>query len=396
MGRIPQTSLRIRRPYRALASGSAPRWGAEEAGDCRVSGHLIVAEGSGFNARLRCWIAFFVASLISWASLTGAPLRASWRQSEAADKQAASAPELAQARSLLEDGQIAQAEAAIRDFLKAHADSADGHFLLGFILFREIQARGADISRRSYPPSAAEADFRGAKAKESLAEFTEGARHHVPRAFDLKIVAFDYIMLSDYNDADKWLTRASEMDPADFDIWYNLARTKYSENRFEEAIQGFQKCLTLDPKNEKAENNLGLTFAGLGRTDDAIAAYKQAIAWQADAPQKDNEPFLNLGSLLLDLDQPKEALGYLLEAKSIPPDDAKIHERLGKAYSHLDQLPQAQAELERAAALAPTVASLHFMLGQVYRREGMMEKATAELQRADELNGSHSSDAAPH
>lgn len=356
----------------------------------------MVAEGGGFHVRFSCRLALLILALISLAFFTGAPARASCCQSEAARKQPDPAPELAQARSLLEDGQIAQAEAAIREFLKAHADSADGHFLLGFILFREIQARGADISRRSYPPSAAEADFRGAKAKESLSEFTEGARHHVPSAFDLKIVAFDYIMLSDYNDADKWLTRASEMDPADADIWYNLARTKYSENRFDEAVRGFQKCLTLDPKNEKAENNLGLTFAGLGRTDDAIAAYKQAIAWQAESHQRDNEPFLNLGSLLLDLDQPKEALAYLLEAKSIPPEDAKIHERLGKAYSHLDQLPQAQTELERAVALAPTVASLHFMLGQVYRREGMMEKATAELQRADQLNGTHSSDAPPH
>lgn len=347
------------------------------------------ARNSGLLPPLSTLLGLLLVCLISPVPVAAAP------QSRSAVGDATLAPELGQARALLDAGKIDDADRLTRNYLQTHADSAEGHFLLGLILFREIQAHGADLSTRSYPASAAEEKFRGDKAKESLAEFTEGARHHVPNALDLKIVAFDYILLSDYNDADKWLTRASEMNPSDSDIWYNLARTKYSENRFDEAIQDFQKCLALDPRNEKAENNLGLSYEGLGRKDEAIAAYKQAIEWQSQIPQKDHEPLLNLGSLLLDQDRPKEALPYLLQAESIPPDDAKVHERLGKAYSHLDRLPQAQAELEKAVALAPNVASLHFMLGQVYRREGALDKAKAEFKRTDELNGTHSSQAAP-
>lgn len=345
---------------------------------------------------IRCFLAIVLLSLLPAFLPVRLGAAVARGAQSAADSSSAPSPELAQVKSLLDAGKIADAERITRDFLKTHSDSAEGHFLLGLILFREIQVHGADLSTRSYPAGGAEAKFRGDKAKESLAEFTEGARFHVPTPFDLKIVAFDYIMLSDYNDADKWLTRAVQMNPADADIWYNLARTKYSENRFAEAIQAFQQCLKLDPKNEKAENNLGLSLEGLGRTDEAIAAYKQAIAWQLDSAQKDNEPLLNLGSLLLDQGQPKEALAYLLQANSIPPDDAKVHERLGKAYSHLDQLAKAQAEFEKAIGLAPNVASLHFMLGQIYRREGMLDKAKAEFKRTDELNGTHSSDAIPH
>ncbi len=299
------------------------------------------------------------------------------------------------ARSLLQQGKITDADHATREFLRNHTDSAEGHFLLGFILFREVQSHGTDESTLSYAPPASEAKFREAKAKESLAEFTEGAKYQVPSEFDLKIVSFDYILLADYTDADKWLTRAVQRNPQDFDAWYNLARTKYSENRFDESIQAFQKCLALDPKNVKAENNLGLAYEGLGSKDDAIAAYKAAIDWQAQAPQKDHEPYINLGSLLLDQDRPKEALTYLQQATAMAPEDAKGHERLGKAYAHLNELPQAQSELEKAVALAPYVASLHFMLGQVYRREGLIEKAKAEFKRTDELNGTHSSDKTP-
>jgi Flp pilus assembly protein TadD len=324
-----------------------------------------------------------------------APLAQSSDQSAATATASPSAPELSQANSLLESGKAADADRAVRSFLQSHPDSADAHFLLGLILFREIQLHGADVSTLSYPAEASDAKFRQSKAKESLAEFTEGARHQIPSAFDLKIVSFDYILLGDYTDADKWLTRATHMDPADADTWYNLGRTKYSENRFDEAIQTFQHCLLLDPKNVKAENNLGLSYEGLGRKDDAIAAYKQAIAWDSHSPHKSQEPYLNLGSLLVDQDQAKDALPYLLQAETLAPEDAKVHERLGKAYAHLNQLPQAQSELEKAVALAPYVASLHFMLGQVYRREGLMQKAKAEMKRTDELNGTHSSGAAP-
>jgi tetratricopeptide (TPR) repeat protein len=324
-------------------------------------------------------------------------------------------PELDAARSLLQQGKIDEADVATREFLQKNPDSGDAHFFLGYILFREIQSHGTNESTLNYPASGSELKFREEKAKASLAEYTEGARHQIPSAADLNVVAFDYVLLADYPDADKWMTRSVERNPNDSEARYTLGRIKYAENRFDEAIQAFQQCLTLDPKSAKAEDNLGLSYEGLGKKDDAIAAYKQAIEWQAQgtqkrgsqelssqehsaqghAPEKTDEPFIDLGSLLLDEDRAADALPYLQQAAAMAPQDAKSHERLGKAYSHLNQLPQAQSELEKAVALAPDVASLHFMLGQVYRKEGLMDKAKIELKRTEELNGTHSSDKTP-
>jgi tetratricopeptide (TPR) repeat protein len=299
--------------------------------------------------------------------------------------------ELQQARSLADAGGATQAEALVRKFLQAHGDSAEGHFLLGYILFREIQTEARAKGTMQDSVDASLAQFRDAHAKASLAEFTEGAKYHEPNAFDLKIVALDYVLLDDPADADKWMSRSVERNPGDSDAWYNLGRTKYTENRFEEAIHAFEQCLKFDPKNVKAEDNLGLSYYGLGRADDALAAYKTAIEWQSGAAQKDPEPFIDLGTLYLDQNRPKDALPYLSEATRIAPGDAKGHEKLGKAFSQLDQLTQAQSELEKAVALAPNVASLHYMLGQVYRREGLTDKAKAEFQHTEELNGTHSS-----
>jgi tetratricopeptide (TPR) repeat protein len=273
-------------------------------------------------------------------------------------------PLLEQARALLDKGSLKEAELAVRQYLDKNANSANGHFLLGHILFREQ------------------------KPQASLAEYTQGAKFHDPGAFDLKIVGLDYVLLGGYADADHWLTRSLERDPKDSQGWYYLGRTKYNENRFEEAIKAFKQCLKLDPKNVKAEDNLGLSYQGLGRTDDAASAYRNAIAWQNHMLEKHFGPFLDMGSLLLEQDRTEEAISYLVQAVEISPQESKPHEQLGKAYARLNELPKAQAELEKAVALVPEIASLHFMLGQVYRKQGMTEKARLELERGAALNSS--------
>src|ERR1700674_1191233 len=48
-------------------------------------------------------------------------------------------PLLAEAKLLVDKGMVSEAERAVRQYLDKHRDSADGHFLLGYILFREIQ-----------------------------------------------------------------------------------------------------------------------------------------------------------------------------------------------------------------------------------------------------------------
>jgi Flp pilus assembly protein TadD len=288
-------------------------------------------------------------------------------------------PALAEASSRLEQGKPTEADALLRSYLMRHPDSADGHFLLGHALFRQIQE--GDWSGRE-----SNATLKEEKAKASLAEFTAGASYRTPRASDLKIVALDYIVLHDFSDADKWLTRMLEWTPNDSEGWYYLGRTKYNENRFQEAVLAFQQSLKLDSNNVKTEDNLGLAYAGLGRSDDAVAAYNTAIEWQKNAPIKNPGPFVDLGDLLLDQNRSEEAIPYLHQAIQISPEDSKTHELLGKAFARLDRIPEAQTELEKAAQLAPEKANLPCMLGPIYRKQGLSERAKIELDRCASLN----------
>lgn len=308
---------------------------------------------------------------------------------------------LAEAKSLLDHGKTADADRVVREYIGTHPNSADAHFLLGYILFKQIQAHSGTMDTvphelyKEQGTPVPGGGFPEAAAKDSLAEFTEGAKFRKPTAFDLKIVALDYVVLGDYVDADKWLTHALQLNPGDPDAWYLLGRTKYSENRFAEAISAFQQCLKLDPKNVKAEDNLGLSLAGLGRNDEAAVAYRQAIAWQAQSTIKNPGPYIDIGSLLMDENRPQDALAFLLQATEIAGGDSRAHELLGKAYARLEELPKAQAELEKAIELSPQTPNLHCMLAPVYRKQGLAEKAKIEFERCAAMAGSHSTPETP-
>ena len=279
--------------------------------------------------------------------------------------------DLALARSYAERNELPAAEAEARRVAAANPESADAHFLLGYILFRQQ------------------------KARESLAEYTAGAKYRKPSAADLRVVGADYVLLADYEDADKWFTKATEFEPANVLGWYYLGRTKYNENRFEEAIAAFKRCLELEPQHVHAEDNLGLSYQGLGRYDDAYQAFKNAIDWQKNLSDKDKDswPYIDMGSLLVETNRPEEAIPYLKQAIVLLPEAAKAHQQLGKAYLAMKRLPEAQSELETAVQLEPNSAAAHYVLGQLYQKEGQADKAKQELAKYQQLKQNKPADA---
>lgn len=270
--------------------------------------------------------------------------------------------------SLLRQGEFGKAESGLRELLRQEPGLAEAHFLLGYALYREQ------------------------KPRDSLAEYTAGARFRKPGANDLAAVAMDYVLLHDYADAEKWMATAANWSPKDALYWYYLGRIQYSQNRFAAAIQAFESCLKLSPRDVKAEYNLGLSLAGLGRSTDAVAAYKTAIAWQSGTEHQDPQPYLDLGVSLLEGGGAQAALPNLLKAAAIDPKNPRIHEELGHTYEQLHSLPSAQAELERAVSLADNVSSLHFELGRIYAKEGMREKAQQQFARCASLDATHSTE----
>lgn len=281
---------------------------------------------------------------------------------------AADADTLTQAQGLLEGARYHEAEGVLRIYLAQNGGSAAAHAMLAYALLREN------------------------KPRESLGEYTRAASIAKPSAEMLERVGQDYGLLGDWKDADKWTLLAVQMDPSDADAWYSLGRIRYTDQRFSDALSCFQRVLKLSPKNVKAENNLGLAYEGLNRTDAAVTAYRQAISWQNEgAPdQKSEQPLLNLGIVLIHRGALDEAEPLLTEAATIAPKDPRILEQLGQLHLQKTDYVAARRELQRACEFDPKNSGLHFLLGQAYRHLGQQQQAKAEFAISAQLANAHS------
>jgi len=278
---------------------------------------------------------------------------------------------LGAARKMANLGRNSESEAALHRFIASNPSSADAYFLLGYVYFRE------------------------AKPRESLAAFTSGARFRHPAASELKIVASDYVLLRDFPDAQKWFSEVTRLTPNDSDAWYLLGRTQYNEDQFTKAIASFEQALKMRPHYIEAENNLGLAWEGLNKLDEASAAYRQAIAWQGSQPV-DPQPYLNLGTLLTNRNQPEKAIPFLQQASKLAPENPKIHEELAFALEACNRLTEAQHQLETAVALAPKASGPHFKLGRLYQREGLPDLARQQFAICQKLYSTHASTDTPN
>jgi tetratricopeptide (TPR) repeat protein len=152
-----------------------------------------------------------------------------------------------------------------------------------------------------------------------------------------------------------------------------------------EARKAFLKVLELNPQDAKAENNLGLILETSGQPEAAIEAYRKAIAWQDKNSNPSEQPYVNLGNLLLEQGQVKEALVALEKAVALAPDDAFCRVKLGVGYRRAGRLQDSHRELEKATQLAPDSALAHYQLGRLYKEMHFLDRAQAEFNRTAEL-----------
>ena len=167
----------------------------------------------------------------------------------------------------------------MRPLIAADPKAPEPHYLLAYALLRED------------------------KPADSLKEYTSAAALRPPSATDLRNVALDYVLLHDLTDAEQWMSRSLAMDGNDAETWYAMGRLHYTQGRYGDAMSCFQKTVALNPRSVKGENNLGLAYEALNRNDDAVTAYRTAIAWQRDDPAPSEQPLLNLAILLLHRNQ---------------------------------------------------------------------------------------------
>jgi tetratricopeptide (TPR) repeat protein len=253
------------------------------------------------------------------------------------------------------------AAGALHTYAQSHPQSDDAVYLLAYISFRNDDPT------------------------QSLRLFAEAAKLKPPSANDMTIAALDYVLLKDYTDAAHYLELSLKMNPEDSEARYHLGRVRYQQNQFDLAISAFEEVLARDPKNMKAQDNLGLSLEAKDQAEPAIAAYKKAIELDESTPMHSEQPYLNLGSLLAKSSRYEEAIPLLTKAVEIAPGQFKVHYELARAYFDSNRFEPARQQAEKAVELDPKDSSGHYLLGRIYQRLGQKDLAKKQFQTTSEL-----------
>ena len=190
-------------------------------------------------------------------------------------------------------------------------------------------------------------------------------------------LALAYIILNHQDWARPELEKLAANDPHNALYPYWLGRLDYHAMQFKLAVTRFQKVLELDPDFMKGYDNLGLCYQAMGKYDDAIPAYQEAIRLNREKPNPSPWPPLNLGTLLVKLGKLEEARPALQESLRYDSRFPKAHFQMGLLLEKEKKDKEAIEELLLAINYDPAYPDPHNVLGRIYKRLGDERQAEA-------------------
>jgi len=198
-------------------------------------------------------------------------------------------------------------------------------------------------------------------------------------------LAMAYVVMNRPDWARPVLEKLVETNPKNVIYPYWLARLDYSAQQFSTAISKLEKVLELDPEFVRARDNLGLCYEALGRYEEAITSYQEAVRLNRQKPQNSPWPPLNLGTLLLKLGKIEEAETYFRESLRYDSRLPQTHYQLGLFLEKQERNEEAIRELKQASAYDPSYAEPQYALARIYRRIGDNMNAEVALNTFQKL-----------
>ncbi|MBW2146177.1 MAG: tetratricopeptide repeat protein [Deltaproteobacteria bacterium] len=130
--------------------------------------------------------------------------------------------------------------------------------------------------------------------------------------------------------------------------------------------------------------NQGVDLEKAGKPQEAIAAYRKAIA----ADKNFSRAYINLGNLYLNRRKnPRQAIFMYRRALENSPGNPKAHNNMGVAFMALEQFDKAEAELLKAVKLDTKFVDPLYNLSCLFARKRDAATALSWLKKAHTLGG---------
>ncbi|WP_233202749.1 tetratricopeptide repeat protein, partial [Limnohabitans sp. JirII-31] len=200
-----------------------------------------------------------------------------------------------------------------------------------------------------------------------------------PKHFDaLNALGVAEINFENYREAVNLISSALLENKKSAEAYYNLGLGLDGLNLKAQAIEAYDECLKLDPKNFSALNNKSKTQRDIGKYEEAIVSSSAAIAIKSDYAVA----YLNRAIAFMELKQFEAAIASFDQAIGIKPGNAEAYFNRGNAQMELKQFEAALASYDRAINTKPDYADAYFKKGLTLQELKQLPTAVASYDKA--------------
>ena len=115
----------------------------------------------------------------------------------------------------------------------------------------------------------------------------------------------------------------------------------------------YNKALSLDEENVRANFGVGLCFIARGETDKAREVFERLVTIEAAFADEHKHLFNDFGINLRKAGMQAEALAFYSRALELGPGDENLHYNMARAAYEMDDAETASAHLEQCLAMSP-------------------------------------------
>jgi tetratricopeptide (TPR) repeat protein len=185
-----------------------------------------------------------------------------------------------------------------------------------------------------------------------------------------QMFALNYVVMEIPEGAAHEFQVAAGLNPGNAELWYQLARFFYWQNRFSESLVASEKALSLSPGYPEVHNNLALCYEALAQHEKVREHYEKAIELNRRINRTDEWPLLNYATFLMKGEQIEQSLAMIDRALVLNPESGRAYYLRGKALRKLDRLEDARQALCRSIDLEPNEPGAYYELAGLLRKLG--------------------------
>jgi tetratricopeptide (TPR) repeat protein len=251
----------------------------------------------------------------------------------------------------------------LENIIRENPTDAQAYYFLGSIAYDQTNyARATEHFSKTlllspeFEPAyydLATAQIGAEKLAEAMATLERARQKFSPGFMMEYLTGIIFSSQKDFTNAVKHLTaaeiiaQASDQRRLTYLFYFELGTVWERKGDHEQAEKYFEKCLVLAPNFAEAQNYLGYMWADRGeKLDRARELIERALKAEPESPA-----FLDsMGWVLFKLQQPKQALPFLLDAVK-REEDATVYDHLGDVYLALGQTDRAREAWQKSLSL---------------------------------------------